>query len=80
MFIRVIWAMPTHDGHNMYHMYEATEYLVCPYTDDASYGPNGPIVYTQITLDHGSHDIRLGGGDKAYVMNNDGKTIDIISG
>lgn len=78
MFISILWAMPTHDGHKMRHMYQCGDYSVTPFTDDQSTGPNGPAVYTQLILDGGKHDIRLGGGDKAFIMNDDGKTIDIV--
>jgi hypothetical protein len=78
MFIRIQWAMPNSDGFNMTHTYQCGDYFVGPYKDPTTCGPNGPSTYTHLILDGGKHDIRLGGDDKAYVMNDNGKTIDTI--
>ena len=78
MIVRVNWNSPNSDGHQMYHTYEASQYLV-EYLgfSGSSNGPSGPC-RVRLILDGDKHDIALSGGDTAYIMNNEGKTIDVI--
>lgn len=52
-----------------YSVYTCDKYLVCGLDDDT----------TQLLLDDGTHDIRLGQGCRVYVMNERGSTVDTIS-
>ena len=67
MVIRVDWV---NVGHKLYHVYEASDYFVEPSDSTES--------QVRLVLDNGKHDMLLSGGDVAWIMNNDGKTIDTI--
>lgn len=83
MFIRVQWAKPNSDGHQMYHVYEAKEYFVeylawSGETPSKKDGKNEQPNQIRLMLDGSKHDILLSDGDLAYVMNENGKTIESI--
>lgn len=71
MIIRVDWIQPNENGYRMYHMYDADHYFV-EYLEPSH-------VRLMIDYDGQNHDILLANGDKAYVMNNEGKTVDVIN-
>jgi len=78
MIIRVNWAVPvTTPGEiptlKMYHTYQASEYFV-----EFNLNPNGTTDSIRLMLDGDKHDISLSGDDVAYIMNDEGKTIDSI--
>jgi hypothetical protein len=75
MIVRVDWAQPNSDGNKMYNVYEATEYFVEGLTPKDCH-PSAPI--TRLMLDIDRRDIILNNGDVVYVMNDNGKTIDVI--
>ena len=78
MIVRVNWAQPNSDGHQMYHVYQATEYFVETTGWSGSLnGPSGPS-NVRLMLDGDKHDICLSNGDTAFVMNDDGKTVDVV--
>lgn len=78
MIVRIHWAQPNSDGHKMFHIYECKEYFVEELAySGSSNGPSGPS-QIRLMLDCQEHDICLSNGDVAYVMNNEGKTIDSI--
>lgn len=81
MIVRVNWAQPNSDGHSMYHVYEAAEYFVEWMDKRVGFGPSEeqkPITHARLMLDGDKHDIYLSNGDTAYIMNSEGKTVDII--
>jgi hypothetical protein len=82
MFIKVEWQKPNEDGHTMYNVWEASEYFVEFLGWSGSGGINVPTVsgpsQVRLMLDSSKHDIILSNGDTAFVMNDTGKTIDII--
>jgi hypothetical protein len=71
MIVRIEWAKPNENGGRMYTVYEAHEYFVERRLQET------PEVI-RIMLDVTKHDLCLSAGDAAYIMNNDGKTIDVI--
>jgi hypothetical protein len=78
MIVRIDWNKPNSDGHKMYHVYQASEYFV----EELGYsgsglGPSG-VSSLRLMLDGDKHDICLCHGDTAFVMNDLGKTIDVI--
>jgi len=62
----------------MYHVYQCSDYFVeITGFSGSSNGPSGPS-NVRLMLDGDKHDIALSGGDEAFIMNDTGKTIDII--
>ena len=78
MIVKILWAQPNHDGYKMYHMYECAEYFVEETGYSGSSGGPSGLSSARLMLDGDKHDICLGHGDVAYVMNNSGKTIEVI--
>ena len=70
MIVRVNWN--SLEG-NSYHVYEAHDYFVKHHLHNA----DGKFS-AELWLDTDKHHFCLSGGDEAYIMNNDGKTIDTI--
>lgn len=71
MIVRVDWAKLNENGGAMSHVYEAHEYFV-----ERRMRETPEVV--RLILDCDRHDLCLSGGDQVYIMNNEGKTIDII--
>lgn len=46
-------------------------------SSNAGHSSSGPSKVT-LNLDDGKHTISISGGDEAFIMNNEGKTIDVI--
>jgi len=82
MIVKVEWSKPNSDGFKMYHTYECSEYFVEITGWSGSCGPGmkteSQPSNVRLMLDCNKHDICLSGGDVAYIMNNEGKTIDIV--
>jgi hypothetical protein len=78
MIVKVAWAQPNSEGHQMYHVYQASEYLVeFLGWSGSSGGPSGPS-QARLMIDGDAHEIYLSHGDTAYIMNDEGKTIDVV--
>jgi hypothetical protein len=77
MFINVVWGLRVNDT-PIRHMFQCNDFTICPVTDHQSTGPGGPAVYQHLVLDNGKHELKLSSGDTAYIMNDDGKTIDVL--
>lgn len=78
MIVKVDWAKPNSDGFKMYHVWECSEYFVevTGYKGDSINGSSPSNI--RLMLDCDKHDIVLNGGDTAYVMNDSGKTIEVV--
>jgi hypothetical protein len=67
---------------DMYHVYQCTNYLVeiMGYSGSSleEGGPSRVNLFLNPGTDGGSNEILLSNGDTAYIMNDAGKTIDVI--
>lgn len=64
MFIRVNWSQQLPEAYTIYHC-------------DKIY-VSGDCNHMQLTLDEGKNEVHISNGDVAFLMNDDGKTIDKI--
>ena len=71
MIVKVAWGKRTLDAPEMYHVYQCSEYFVEEAKDCAP-------TQIRLMLDANKHDISLSNGDAAFIMNDVGKTIDVI--
>ena len=73
MLVRVNWAQPNSDGNSTYHTYEARDYYVEKFEKET------PTRFRVVlNVDKEAHELFLGRGDAAYIMNDQGKTIDVV--
>lgn len=90
MIVRVNWNQWKKDAcenpgpnavREMYHVYQCDNYMVeITGYSGSSDGPCGPS-QLMLHLDgrtEGAHMLAMSGGDEAFIMNDNGKTIDII--
>ena len=79
MIIRVNWATPNSNVESMYHVYSANEYFV-EYFRPAPPEGSDQLQKCQVRLmiDGEKHDVLLSCGDTAYIMNDSGKTVEVI--
>lgn len=75
MIVRINWKAM--EGSNGYHVHECKDYLVETLAWKESSKDKGEASQVFLLLD-GVQDISLSNGDIAYIMNDDGKTIDTI--
>lgn len=70
MMLKIEWATRP-IGSRSYHVWQMDEYFV---EDVQNTSPS----QVRVILDSSRHDILMTAGDIAYVMNDDGKTVEII--
>lgn len=70
MLVRVVWAKTTDNGSKTYQVLSCDEYQVVDI--------KVPPYCKYLKLDDGDKELRLVAGDTAFIMNNEGKTIDIV--
>ena len=67
---------------DMYHVYQCDNYMVETLGYSGSSGGDSGPSKINLFLNHGfatgSHELVLSSGDMAYIMNDEGKTIDVI--
>ena len=75
MFIRVQW--PNFNNRAPFHFYECHDYYGS-WVEDPNRGCSEctPCKYFHLDLDNGKHEVDLDKGCIAFIMNNEGKTID----
>ena len=75
MFVKVKWG---NQSPASYKVWECQEYFVeITGWSGSSKGDSTPSSM-RLMLDNGKHDIQVSEGDEVFIMNNEGRTIDVI--
>ena len=78
MIVKVCWEKTGVGSKNgLYHTYEVSHYLVEIISWSGAIDTSTPRKI-RLVLDDNKHNLLLSGGDIAFVMNNTGKTIEVI--